>query len=347
MGGNVFKEKTRRYNRDEYLTLELEVMGILSESIFTNYVNSINLLSHLRPIMAYATKPSFGDMDILVNSEYLLPNYIDIIVDAFKLDETEYHKNGNVLSIVYKQFQIDLIVTARRYFESSAEYFAFNDLGNLVGRLSKRIGIKYGHEGSIIVVKDGDHVLGEIFLTPKTSDLYKLLGLDFSVYQNGFDTLEDIFKFVSSSPYFNPDIYLLENRNSVSRVRDQKRKTYREFLEYCKNTPFDTVYNYADKSERGGYGIREPFFTKLIIPEFPHVLEKYNDIVKQHQRTSLFKEKFNGTVVGDLTGLQAVDLGNFMKYAKGRLNQDFVINSSTEEVNVVINQLFEDYSLTI
>lgn len=347
MGGNIkFMSETKRYDKEDYHTLEHEVINMLYASVFNEDGFSGFRKSCVQAIKAYRTKDSFGDMDVVINSKYLEPNWTDCAIKAFKLQTGDYGKNGNVFSFAYQNFQIDLIVMSDENFESALEYYAYNDLGNLVGRLAKRIGVKYGHEGSVIVVKDNDQVIGEIKLSAKTADIYALLGLDYDTYQNGFETIEDIFKFVTTSEYFHPDIYLLENRNASSRERDRKRKTYREFLEYCEAQTFDYVYDYAEKSERGGYGVREPFFSNLIVPAYPHVLEEYHTIIARHTKLKLFKEKFNGAICSELTGLQSIELGNFTKYAKSRIDEDVVINSSEEEVNALINQLFEDYSLT-
>ncbi len=345
MGGNIkFASPTTRYTRDDYLALEAEVINTVYGAVFNEEGFNNFRKNCVQAIKAYHTKDSFGDMDLVLNSKYLVANWTAEILRAFNLGDGDHSKNGNVFSISYKNFQIDLIVMSDENFTSALEYYAYNDLGNLVGRLAKRIGVKYGHEGSVIVVKDGDQVLGEIKLSSDTADIYKLLGLDYATYQNGFDTIEEIFKFVTTSTYFNPDIFLLENRNAVSRERDRKRKTYREFLEYCDANTFEHVYDYKEKSERGGYGVREPFFTQLIVAAYPHVLEEYNNIISRNTRQKLFKAKFNGTVCGVQTGLKDAELGKFMNYSRSRLDEDAVINGTYAEVAVLINQLFEEYN---
>src|SRR3546814_18504796 len=52
----------------------------------------------------------------------------------------------------------------------------------------------------------------------------------------GFETPEDIYSFVASSPFFSSDIFLLENRNAKARMRDKKRKMYMEFLLWCERS---------------------------------------------------------------------------------------------------------------
>src|SRR3546814_18901157 len=60
----------------------------------------------------------------------------------------------------------------------------------------------------------------------------------------GFETPEDIYSFVASSPFFSSDIFLLENRNAKARMRDKKRKMYMEFLLWCEARPDLPVFHY-------------------------------------------------------------------------------------------------------
>ena len=41
-------------------------------------------------------------------------------------------------------FQIDFIKVGEENWETSKNYFSYNDLGNLMGRLAQRLGVKYG-----------------------------------------------------------------------------------------------------------------------------------------------------------------------------------------------------------
>lgn len=45
--------------------------------------------------------------------------------------------------------------------------------------------------------------------------------------------LNDIFRYVVGSACFNRDIFLLENRDAQSRIRDRKCKTCMAFLDCC------------------------------------------------------------------------------------------------------------------
>ena len=301
----------------------------------------------LEPIKAYHTKESFGDMDIIVRSNWLKTDWIPKIVEVFQLAHGDWSKNGNVLSFAYKNFQIDLIITSPEHYQTSLDYFAWNDCGNISGRLAHKLGTKYGHRGLELIIKNDDQVLGEVLITTDTKKIHELLNLNHQEWVNGFDTLEQMYTWISNSKYFNKDIYLLENRNHYSRTRDSKRKTYSDFLVWSREREFINKYPHADMTEKSGYNIREPFYTELIVPMFPHVVEEYNTISDKFHSNNLFKEKFNGKIINELTRLSGIELGHFISYAKEQIeltnSKSLFINSGVHTCNQMILSLYNHY----
>ncbi|QWY75085.1 MAG: hypothetical protein JVY19_01150 [Ferrovum myxofaciens] len=122
------------------------------------------------------------------------------------------------------------------------------------------------------------------------------------VYGRGFDggfcDLSDIFSFVLTSHYCNRSIYLLENRNAISRERDRKRKTYSAFLAWLRNISEGgpPAFDWSDKNET-----RKDFLGRAF-EAFPDFFERYLEVVRQERMTARFKEKFNGAIVGRVTG---------------------------------------------
>jgi hypothetical protein len=339
MGGQAFGDLTRRYDRDEYEKFSNRVLSHL-HSLFPD----VTVLE----IPFYFEKQTFGDMDILVESDNLPNNWVEKLISFYKLKEGSYQKNSNVFSFVYRQFQIDLIVTSSKYIRSSYYYFAYNDLGNLIGRISHKMGLKIGHKGLSIILRDPEndnHQLGEIELTQDFFKGLEIIGLDGKRYNNGFDNLEQIFEYVASSHYFDPEIYLLHNRNHAAKIRDRKRKTYSEFLDWCASSGATANYKWPEVSDRGGYNIREPWFTDVICAHFPEAKQKVDAIIAQYEMDKKFKEKFNGKIVMELTGLQGKELGEFMKYAKERLlitfPKDHIIKTGEREVKRYIRGIYE------
>lgn len=188
MGGQALKNTTIRcYTKPEYIQLCGEVLDILKQDFPTHKIAAIQ---------AYRTKQSFGDLDILFETNQTPLDLLAYIKQTFK--PNEYYKNGNVISFDYKQFQIDLIGTPSDDFDISYHYFAWNDLGNIVGRLYHKMGFKYGHNGLSLIFKNENYQYAELCFSKNIEQILAFADLDSQRFLQGFDTLEDIFSFAAS-----------------------------------------------------------------------------------------------------------------------------------------------------
>jgi hypothetical protein len=337
MGGHALKQyETHRLDKDQYLLFEKKILSDLRDFLQIKTISSIP---------AYRDKESFGDLDILLVGEELPEGWVQKIKSFYNLSDNQLKKNGNVLSVGIDNFQVDLIVTPKLDFETSLTYFSWNDLGNLIGRLFHKLGIKYSNKGLSVVVRDntGNYIIDEILLTRDSKISLSILGLSFEQFKNGFDTLEDIYKFVSSSKYFDPDIYLLHNRSNTSRVRDRKRSTYSGFLKWIKETNPPTNYSFENKTEHGSYSLREPFFTNLIVPLFPEVKDKVNLSLESYQHQKMLKSVFNGQIVNEITGLSGKELGMFMSKLNVQKNQKEEWLLNPEQARIFIKQEWDRF----
>lgn len=298
MGGNALKNTfTRRYEKGEYFILVNEVLSAL-KILFPNVRAEV--------IKAYGRKESFGDMDVLIESDHLPNNWSQYVIDYFKSNES--YKNGDVFSFDYKEFQIDLIKSKSESFDFSATYFSYNDLGNLMGRIAHKMGLKFGHQGLLYVLREGDKVIKEIVLSTSVDEVLAFLGYDFSRHQQGFETLEEVFDFAVSTPYFNPEIYLLDNLNHRSRIRDAKRKTYNEFLLWLQSDAYL-------KKERVPFNFNpdKQYYKSLILDSFPKALPFIEEALAEYKQTLAFRQRFNGNLVREITGLEGKELGEFIQ----------------------------------
>lgn len=305
MGGNALKNTTtRRYDAHEYHEVAAKLKHDIAELLGVR----------VEIIPSYANKPSFGDLDLLVQSNMLPRNWKNQLIMKYKLSDNMFVTNGDVFSFAHHELQVDIICTPACDMDSSMQYFAYNDLGNLLGRMMHKMGIKYGHKGLSIIVRspcEGNHVLAEIMLDNETpfKTVCEILGLD---HEFEFDELIDIFTFTASAQYFDPDIYLLHNRNHANRVRDAKRKTYGGFLSWIKDHDIQARYVFEEKHDRGGYNLREPFYTDIVLKRWPWVKEIVDDVIRQHEIDMTFKQVYNGDIVREITGFTGKRLGAFM-----------------------------------
>lgn len=306
MGGKVFPDFTRRYDAEEYFELVPEVLSIAE-----------TFSSKCTVIPAYASKESFGDMDVL----FVQTKPLDAqLLDSLFYSGGNVSHNGGVWSLVHKGFQIDLINTPDDEFDYALNYFRFNDRGNLVGRLAHKLGLKHGHDGLWFPVRSADHTLGEVLLTNDPIEAEKFLDV---VSLDSADTLEVVFENVAASKYFNPDIFLLENRNHTARTRDRKRSTYTAFLEWCKNLPEREYYQFEkDKT----------VYHKKIFKAFPHTKKEFDALWRRKLMVDQAATMFNGDIVKEATLREGTDLGELMKVLKTELTPEVVVHMPDSEI---------------
>lgn len=237
MGGRALKGTfTRRYDRKEFEAISRELISKLS----------LDFKRVAIPLF-YRKKETFGDCDIIVSMEDCKYNMRDYITTHFKPNEI-FH-NGNCWSFDYKEFQIDLITVAGEDFDSNYMYLSYNDLGNFIGRLAQGLGFKYGQEGLWLEHYFKGINVGSIMISKDYRKIFSFLGLSYERWEQGFDTLEDIFEYIAKSPFFNWRKFQLKELNKINRERNLKRASYMNFLEWMAENAADKYheYKFADK----------------------------------------------------------------------------------------------------
>lgn len=264
-------------------------------------------------LSSYHTKSDAGDADILVEAD----ERYDPHQAAAALDAVEVVRNGPVTSIGVivrpevphrdgNVFQVDLIRTAPEEFDYACGYFMWSDLGNLIGRVAHAGGTSHKHNGLYFYFRDPespDRLFREILLTRDHEKALAYLGYDAVRFAQGFDTLETIFEYAASSEFFNRDIYLLENRNAVSRIRDRKRPAYMGFLKWCEARPELPAFDYPEDKKA---------WLPRMAGHFPHFQAEYDQALADLAVLRAVKAKFNGALVSTWTGLEGKQLGQVM-----------------------------------
>lgn len=341
MGGNALPNTiTRRYAADEYFRLEADTHKTL-DWLFPS--------TRFETIQAYRSKESFGDMDIIIESDNLPSCWQENLIDAYALQQNEWFKNGNCFSFAHKQLQIDLIVTPSEEYQTSLNYFAYNDLGNLIGRIAHMMGLKLGHDGLAYNWRiDETQHFRTVVIETDWAKILPVLGLSYERYAQGFDTLEDIFKFVVSSPYFNKDIYLLHNRNNVSRVRDRKRKTYMEFLKWIESYE-ETEEQFTNKAwvtyNRNQFSHKK-FWLPYLFKEMPHFEVIYKEVQAEWDEAVEYKRRFNGDLVRGWLGIEGKELGDFMRWLRENTGSNFkrdILNMNPTLVERYVLYFYDKY----
>lgn len=307
MGGRALKSiVTKRIQKVEFLDLSKTVIKVLKR-----YFANVEIPRY------YFTKESFGDIDIVVgiDGEYIMNNLNEIIITEFK--PNEIFKNGNCWSFDINNVQIDIIIVLNKDFESTLVYNSFNDLGNYVGRLAHYMGGRYGSEGFWVTYYYKD-TKNKIMISKEQEKIYEFLGLDFNRWLKGFDTLEEIFQFISESPYFNWTKFQLEELNRINRERNLKRVSYMSFLDWIDNNVSDDEHKYE-------HNLSDIELYKRIDDFFPeaNLLDEIARIEYEVSKSKYAAILFNGRHVIDKFGLEGKELGQAMSGFKEYINDQF------------------------
>lgn len=317
MGGNVFPGLNRRYAKDEYLAL-VEELKPKFDMLFSVW--------NVTP--TFESKDSFGDMDIIgvprfaFNKDVLVA-VLDIQLAGFLTGAKSQYpvkNNGGTWSVIYKEFQLDLVTCPEKEYEFTKNYMGVGDRGNFVGKIAHMLGLKFGHDGMWMVVRASDaHQLGEVLLTLDPKRAEEFLDIKPCVDPK---TLEDIFENIAASKYFNPEVFLLENNNNVARVRDRKRPSYNAILEWCKHLPSREYFpRVKDKS----------IYLDMIFESFPEAKAEYDELWRQKEIQDKFKTMFNGDLVSEWTGYTGQELGKWMVIFKQHLRPEYVVKHMTAQ----------------
>ena len=95
MGGNALSFETKRLSKDEYFKLQHLVLDNLQH-------NTVGC--QFKPVDAYYSKETFGDLDIVWTSDRTsISNIIDIVRNVF--DPKDIVRNGSVISFDVNDFE--------------------------------------------------------------------------------------------------------------------------------------------------------------------------------------------------------------------------------------------------
>lgn len=280
MGGLATKDfDTMRIDK---FTLE-QILGVLSMALYDNlrWYNPNKDYYKVDFVKFYDEKMSFGDCDLIGNIPYhFLEEKLKYREDVKILG---VNRNGNVSSYAMRfkvreqwtnPFQVDYIQVSPCEYDFAVNYYAYNDLGNLLGRIASAFGYKFGYNGLSVKqyfnakgepvkvsqvkseVEEGNDnsssIKKEKVVISDFNEALKFLGYSPKEYAKGFRNVEEITRFVARGKYFHQDYFLMENRNHTQRARDQKRPTYNEALQY-----FSTIVARDKQTSREEFLLQE------------------------------------------------------------------------------------------
>lgn len=126
----------------------------------------------------------------------------------------------------------------------------------------------------------------------------EFMGLSMNIWAVGFRTKREIFEWVGTSRFFNPNTFKSEGEGS-KRVKPE-RKMYAEFVQWIMEGRADAA------GDAGALNIKRSEWRLAARDEalvFFHQKETFDAMARERDQRSLLKQVFSGSKVRDLAGL--------------------------------------------
>ncbi len=320
MGGTALGKPLPRLSRAKYEEIVSDLKKKLKPEYFLFVQEPRNFIS----------KTSFGDVDLLVTRQQKELNPVK------DLEATSSIRNGNIVSMEYCGYQVDLIKIPEDKIDLSSFFYGYADTGMIFGMLMRNIGLKFGMNALTLKLETY-----KIKLSHELRDILRFWGLNYDAWQNGFDTEQEIFEWIASCKYFCPSFFAraktledAEKRHKHSenfeeptvwtheaRKRLDKRPMFQNWIEYV-----STLHAVADRVETQT--------VKSDALDFFDKREEYACIETLLAKTRRLKAKFNGKLAMTWTDneIQGKALGVVMAAFKQKFSADELDSMSIENI---------------
>jgi len=262
----------------------------------------------------FIKKTSHGDIDCLLDFPLLTDEELS---SHFGVSDDQIHHNSSVISIFYQNsIQIDFCHFEPENLVSAYNYMSNSDCGNMVGQMSRySTGYRLTHKGLMYPVRlKAEDQLGEILVSKNWEKILPFLDLDYEKWSNGFNDQLELFEWISSSRYFNPECFKFENLKHQDKTRNRKRKTYASFVEWLEGQSFKDIHIPTENKQ-------EHLFRGLLhFQEEGYWIERAQPLIRNRFHIEQARNIFNGSDIKEITGLYNLALGKiitrFNKYMK-------------------------------
>jgi hypothetical protein len=342
MGGNLFRFP--RMPRDRYLEVDAFVRSVLTRSLGPEGAS-------WRVPRWLGDKADFGDMDVLVDPLLLGDRWpglrrdlarelmgLDPLGTGLRIESlrpgagTAYRLGvphdpaviqfpgpravGNVFTVPVRGLQVDLFTVDRGTLDPAWSFMCFNDCGNLLGRLARRLDAKLGDRGLAWVFRGDDHASPrELELTCDWDRILWFLGLPSGPWRSGFGTKEEMFAWATGSPFFDPSPYLPGARAADVIRRSGGRSTVAAFCGWVQAR----VGSFPPPAPVPARGTPESLTRLGSFFPLAGVQAHRDRWQAEHDRDRALGRALSGARVMELTGLRGRALGAFLARCRERL----------------------------
>lgn len=223
--------KSNRLPKAQYLELEARLCQRLHQVIDKK---------RYRLPRFWAAKKDFGDLDLLLGYNEQDPEWATIrenLLTSLPLEDTEESKGR--LNGFFEGFPVDILLFPEESLDMATHYLSFPEVGHLLGRIAHGLGLDLNPEGLYYTYRreDGQYKR-PLLLSRDFPTICQFFGLSARAWQNGFAKPEEMFAWITASPYFSSKPYKqpatelkqrLEQRPQLQAFRDylQKNRFFR------------------------------------------------------------------------------------------------------------------------
>lgn len=317
MGGRTFIKD------HEVLPLHLDSLSSFTEKVIP-ILNDFGLVYKIPKY--FKSKTLFNDLDIICD-------FTNAISKSEMIKYCEERSipitiNSPTVSILLDNHQVDFIETVN--YDFSSFLINYGDTIVYIKRLLKNLyhDLTINEKGLEYKVRFKS-TLVTVFITDDIYYILNLLDLDYNTYQDGFDSINEVFEWIYRSKYFNSTTMSIDFCNNKSRSRLKKRPSTKLFEDFLVSKPKK---------------LQEQFDFEI---ELPSVLVQGKTIQDELQFRSDLKAKVNGGVVLNLypdfpvVALKPFLLETINKYQSVLLTytKEQIDTMVTTEANLFLNKL--------
>lgn len=278
----------------------------------------------------YANKPDFGDLDVIADSD-CAPALPEI---WGALGATSIGHNGHLHTAIVDGLQVDIFFTRSELIQARRAFMDFSDVGNIVGRMVRRMGMRFGEDGLFYVFRAERFGLdsqyrADLLLTRDFATVCDLLALDCDRWFHGFQEPRQMFDWVTASPWFGQELYLSNGESApiLKRAMLKHRTGILDFVEYVEAREWKPVEK---------VGVQESI--DIADHHFGGVRDWVADRIADTEAKIAAAKRFNGRLVmslrPDLTGKT---LGEFMRAVRQREGfDDWIAVASDGDIESMI-----------
>lgn len=353
MGGKALETvQTRRYERVEFF----DVWRRFSAAFSARFPDV-----RFAMVSSCRDKTSFGDMDIVIAGDMMPDNWHVAVDELFEVRESSFRINKASIkkqngvgysaemlldrpySFHIDQLQVDLCPFETVYFDFAHAYLSHGDLSHLMGTVFRALGARFGMKGLRVEPRD---TLGnpmpnhQVLLTLDLAEALRFAGYDPERYAAGFESEEDIFQYVASSPYFCPALFLEERPDtSKKRERMRSRPALVRFINWCEvhRETFKDRVRLSHESARA-----------RLLKHFPGADAACADAVRQVEQAIASKRRFNGKLIADVTGVNGPELGKVAEFIRSEFEHsasfhEWLGRQSDDELRAWVRARYETF----